>query len=63
MSRKIFKTTIVILSEYDPTCQVEIDDLARDAMVGESYCCSQNTVEVELDNLEQSIREFFGETE
>lgn len=35
--RALYKTTIVIWSEYDGTT-VELSDLARDAEVGESYC-------------------------
>lgn len=41
---KLYKTTIVIWSEYNPTFQVEIDELARDAVSGESYCSSAETV-------------------
>lgn len=40
---KLYKTTIVIWSEYDPTNNIEIDDLARDAMSGESYCSKQKS--------------------
>ena len=34
---KLYKTTIVIISDYDPTYRGEIDELARDAVSGESY--------------------------
>lgn len=41
---KLFKTTIVIWSEYDPNSnEMEIDDLAREAMQGDAYCSSQKT--------------------
>ena len=57
---KLFKTTIVIISNYDPTYQVEIDELARDAMSGESYCTEQATVEVEAEDLDECVQEFFN---
>lgn len=58
---KLFKTTIVILSEYDPTFTIEIDDLARDARQGESYCLSSDTVEIDSGTLEgEGVKEFFG---
>jgi len=58
---KLYKTTIVILSEYDPTNQVEIDDLARDAMEGESYCYGQETVEIDCNDLDgEGVKEFFN---
>lgn len=43
---KLWKTTIVIWSDKDPF-NWEIDDLARDAMNGDSYCSRQRTVLVE----------------
>jgi len=36
----LYKTTIVIWSDFNPE-HLEIDDLARDAMSGESYCSKQ----------------------
>lgn len=58
--KTLYQTTIVIISEYDPTFRVEIDDLARDAMAGESYCYGQETVEITCDKLEgEGVREFF----
>lgn len=41
--KNLYKTTIVIWSEYDPDQQVEIDELARDAVSGVSYCSKQTT--------------------
>jgi len=36
---KLYKTTIVIWSEFDPGAEgLELEDLARDATSGESYC-------------------------
>jgi hypothetical protein len=43
--KPLYKTTIVIWSEYDP--QVGIDYLARDAMQGEAYCSKQKSVAVQ----------------
>ena len=40
--RPLIKTTIVIWSEPDyGTDNLEIDELAREAMVGDAYCSSQ----------------------
>ncbi len=45
---KLYKTTIVIWSEYHPNeSGVEIDRLTEDAMGGESYCSKEETVAVE----------------
>jgi hypothetical protein len=41
--KKLYKTTVVIWSEYDPK-GTELEDLAHDATEGESYCSSQKTV-------------------
>lgn len=46
MSLKLFKTTIVIWSEFNSD-NVELEDLARDATSGESYCSKQNCEYVE----------------
>lgn len=35
--KPLYKTTVVIWTEYDPH-QSELEDLARDATSGESYC-------------------------
>ena len=57
---KLYKTTIVIISGYNPEFAVEIDALARDAMYGESYCTEQTTVEVEAEDLDECVQEFFN---
>ena len=43
---KLWKTTIVIWSDSDPQ-GAEIDDLARDAMVGDSFCSKQEILFVQ----------------
>jgi len=60
--RRLFKTTIVIWSEYDPTNIVEIDELARDAIAGESYCSSSQSILVEdpEKDADWDGTEFFG---
>ena len=57
---KLYKTTIVIISDYDPTYRVEIDELARDAVSGESYCTEQSTEEVDASSLDSCVLEFFN---
>lgn len=42
----LFKTTIVIWSEFDGS-SVEIENLAREAMNGEAYCSKSESVKVE----------------
>ena len=64
--KKLFKTTIVIWSEFNPNEEgLEIDALAHDAMEGESYCSKSETDLIE--NPEQDKdwdgTEFFGEPE
>jgi len=45
---KLYKTTIVIWSEYDPgkTPAVDLEYLARDACSGESYCSRIESEEI-----------------
>lgn len=42
----LFKTVVVIWSEYNPSGCVELEDLARDATTGKSYCSRQDTIYV-----------------
>lgn len=46
MAERLYKTTIVVYSDYDPQ-EIEIADLVRDATHGESYCAG---TEVEVIN-------------
>jgi hypothetical protein len=62
--KALYKTTIVIWSEYNPwNADVELSELARDAEEGESYCSGMTTILV--DNPESDGdwdgTEFFGE--
>ena len=59
---KLFRTTIHIWTEYDPTNSVEIDDLAREAMTGEGYCSLQET-ELVTDPDKFPNTEFFDDGE
>lgn len=43
---KLFKTTIVIWSEFNPEGVYEIDRLSQEAMSGMAYCSKQKTEEV-----------------
>lgn len=54
----LYKTTIVIWSEYDPQ-DVELEDLARDATSGEAFCDKQKTVFI-TDQGKFPDTEFFG---
>jgi hypothetical protein len=55
---KLYKTTIVIWTEYDPS-DMDIEYLARDATSGDSFC-DQQTHEVITDKNKFPDTEFFG---
>ena len=59
--QKLFKTTIVIWSEY-PTNEYSIDDLAREAISGDAYCSLQHCEGVS-DPAKFPHTEFFGDDE
>jgi hypothetical protein len=63
VSTKLYKTTIVIWSEYNGE-SVEIDELARDAMRGGSFCTLQSSKLIEHPNREvdwdSDMEEFFN---
>jgi len=64
--RSLFKTTIVIWSEYDSEAgHVELADLALDATDGQSYCSSMTKTKVEDPSKDPDWdgTEFFGEEE
>lgn len=44
-SKKLFKTTIVVWSEYD-TSTTDLEDIAREAVRGEAYCSKQSCEQV-----------------
>ncbi len=58
----LYKTTIVIWSDFDPTGRLELADLARDATSGDSYCSKQECVSVSKpeDDPDWDGTEFFG---
>lgn len=43
---RLWKTSIVIWSDYDPRTR-ELEDLAREATSGDAYCSKQETVQVD----------------
>lgn len=55
--KQLYKTTIVIWTEYDPN-NCEIDDLAREATSGDAFCSLQQTMLV-TDPSEFPDTEFF----
>ena len=58
---KLYKTTITILSEYNPHMGVEPDDLVRDAMSGDAYLYGETTEEIDSNDLDgEGVKEFFG---
>ena len=58
---KLWKSTIVIWTRYDPQ-DVEIEDLARDAVGGDAYCSRQEAAEVAdaRTDPDWDFSEFFG---
>lgn len=59
---KLYKTTIVIWTEYDPG-SVELVDLAREAHVGDAYCSKQISEEISQyeNDPDWDGTEFFGD--
>ncbi len=59
--KPLYKTTIVIWRTFD--YDMELDDLATEAMYGEAYCSKQETVKVENLNKDPDWdgTEFFGD--
>lgn len=57
---KLYKTTIVIWSDEDPT-NYELDDLAREAVSGGSYCsvCKTKVIENPEKDKDWDGTEFF----
>jgi len=63
---KLYKTTIVIWSESDPSqAPFELEDLARDATSGSSICTKMDTVQVDESERDEDWdgNEFFTDTE
>lgn len=61
--KPLWKTTIVIWSDYDPSGRMELEDLARQATSGDAYCSLQETVYVydpDEDDNPPSDEFFFG---
>lgn len=44
--RPLYKTTIVIWTDWDPS-DFEVDDLANQAVDGPAYCSKQETTKIE----------------
>ena len=59
--KSLYKTTIVIWTDYNPV-HLELDDLAREACVGDAYCSKQETDLVQdiSKDLDRDGTEFFG---
>lgn len=62
MVKPLYKTTIIIWSEYNPE-DVELDDIASDATNGESYCttCTHELVPDPEFDPDWDNTEFFDE--
>lgn len=58
--KKLYKSTIIIWSEFDPTT-IELSDLAREAEIGQAYCSSQKSeLKEDFENdLDWDSTEFF----
>ena len=59
---KLYKSTIVIWSEYDPT-KLELSHLARDAESGDAYCakCHAEVVDAVENDPDWDGTDFFGD--
>jgi hypothetical protein len=63
MAKRLFKTTIVIWTEGDPTGKMELEDLAREATEGSGYCSKMKAIKVAnpAGDPDWDGTEFFGE--
>lgn len=59
---ELYKTTLVILSEYDPSSELNtMTDLVRDADTGDAYCYSCATEQIDCEDLDgEGVKEFFN---
>lgn len=60
---KLYKTTIIVLSDYDPTYEIEVEDLVAGAVRGDSYLYSSESEEIDSDSEDlrgEGVLEFFG---
>jgi hypothetical protein len=58
----LYKTTIVIWSEYDPTDDLELTDIAHAATSGDAFCSEMKAVPI-TDHFSFPDTEFFGVAE
>jgi hypothetical protein len=60
--KPMYQTTIVILSDFIPgETRLSAEELCRNAMNGDSYMFSTETVAIDSDTLEgEGLREFFS---
>jgi hypothetical protein len=62
MKKPLYKTKLIIWSEFDPT-EMETEDLVKEAANGEAYCSCQSYTKVEKpeEDGDWDFTEFFGE--
>ena len=60
-STPLFRTTIVIWTDFNPS-EMELDDLAREAISGDAFCSLQEVAEIDNPN-EFPATEFFDAPE
>lgn len=62
MSKSLYKATITIWSEFDPT-KLELTELAHEAEVGEAYCSKLAAIKVDKPSADPDWdgTEFFDE--
>ena len=56
---KLYKTTIVVLTDYSPD-HLPADDLVREAMNGDAFPYEKYTEEVESTDMGEHVQDFFG---
>lgn len=57
--KTLYKTTITIYTDYDPTDQVELEDLASEATGGGAICDVMKSEPVVFKNAPEGVRSFF----
>ena len=63
--RPLYKTTIVIWSEYDPTEKYELKELANEAEQGDAYCSKMRATLIDKphEDPDWDNTEFFDDVE
>ena len=60
-NKRLFKTTITIYTDYDPTNEVELVDLAQEATDGNAICDVMEAKPVSREDTPEGVLSFFND--